>query len=125
MVSASASPPDETCDPVPIQQLISDIAEGYEVALPRITNRTLVVEVSAENESWRGVLTLNVAEDTVYTSVGGEKLTPELRPKLQTLVESAAATPAIRDVLKRCARTTVKEAEQASTEALQRHLDAE
>ena len=122
--AATVNSVDDVCDPESIQKLIESIATDYVVASPSIKNRTLVIEVSRGGEDWRGVLTLNVADDTVYTSVGGSKLTPELRPKLQTLVEKAAATAALRQVLKRCAQTTVKEAEQASTNALQSQIDA-
>ncbi len=122
--AANVNAADDICDPDPIQKLIESIATGYTVAAPSIKNRTLVIEVSRGEEDWRGVLTLNVADDTVYTSVGGSKLTPDVRPKLQALVEKAAANTALRQVLKRCAQTTVKEAEEASTNALQSQIDA-
>lgn len=117
-----AGPPENPCRLADLSALVGAHHASFKLHGKGLVNHTLVLGAHRPGESWTGTLTLSHSEGTIYTSVGGERLTPGLRGSLQKLAEAAAADPAIRSALATCANAPHEEAEAAAQSALQAHV---
>jgi hypothetical protein len=124
-IASTATQAEAACSSDAVAPILAVHAPNIDSVTARFKKNTLIVELGKTGESWKGLLTFNHAEGTVYTSVGGEKLTPDTRSKLQRIVESCAKDPALRNILKTCASTSAAQAEGNSRGALEDALRAD